>query len=38
MANELNIDEMITRLLEVRGGRPGRTVNMQENLVGGENI
>ena len=30
---ELNIDEMITRLLEVRGGRPGKTVQMTETEV-----
>ena len=30
---ELNIDEMITRLLEVRGGRPGKTVQMTESEV-----
>lgn len=30
---DLNIDEMITRLLEVRGGRPGKTVQMTEAEV-----
>lgn len=30
---ELNIDNLITRLLEVRGCRPGKTVNMSENEI-----
>ena len=30
---DINIDEFITRLQEVRGGRPGRTVNMTENEI-----
>ena len=33
MAESFNVDEIITRLLEARGGRPGRTVNMAENEV-----
>lgn len=31
MGTEINIDDMLTRLQELRGGRPGRTVNMSEN-------
>jgi len=30
---ELNIDEMINRLLEVRGGRPGKNKKMTETEV-----
>ena len=33
MSESFNVDEIITRLLEARGGRPGRTVNMSENEV-----
>merc|ERR1739838_1019447 len=31
--NELNVDNLISRLLEVRGGRPGRTVTMTEQEI-----
>lgn len=30
---ELNVDSLITRLLEVRGGRPGKSVHMTESEV-----
>jgi len=32
---EINIDNLIQRLLEVRGSRPGKTVQMTENEVRG---
>ncbi|VDN51521.1 unnamed protein product [Dracunculus medinensis] len=31
--NELNVDQLITRLLEVRGCRPGKTVQMSESEI-----
>lgn len=30
---DLNVDHLITRLLEVRGCRPGKTVQMSENEI-----
>jgi serine/threonine-protein phosphatase PP1 catalytic subunit len=34
MANDaLDVDNLITRLLEVRGCRPGKTVQMTENEI-----
>jgi len=30
---ELNVDSLITRLLEVRGCRPGKNVQMTENEI-----
>ncbi|KOB64837.1 Serine/threonine-protein phosphatase PP1-gamma catalytic subunit, partial [Operophtera brumata] len=35
MADELNVDSLIHRLLEVRGCRPGKTVQMSESEVRG---
>ncbi|CAF4855790.1 unnamed protein product [Pieris macdunnoughi] len=35
MAEELNVDSLIHRLLEVRGCRPGKTVQMSESEVRG---
>lgn len=33
MASDLDIDSVIERLLEVRGTRPGKQVNLTENEV-----
>ncbi|OUC41015.1 hypothetical protein D917_03681 [Trichinella nativa] len=34
-AEKLNIDNIIARLLEVRGARPGRNVQLTENEIKG---
>jgi serine/threonine-protein phosphatase PP1 catalytic subunit len=33
MTTELDIDQVIDSLLEVRGARPGKQVNLDENIV-----
>jgi len=30
---EMDIDKIIEKLLEVRGGKPGKMVNLQENEI-----
>ena len=35
MAGELNIDSIIARLLEVKGARPGKNVQLAENEIKG---
>lgn len=35
MSDELDIDSIISRLLEVRGGRPGKQVNLAEHEIRG---
>lgn len=30
---EMDVDKIIEKLLEVRGGKPGKMVNLQENEI-----